>query len=84
MALFATALYRPRVPQQLRAVLFFSWLLMGGHLLTPENNYFTLTLVGLMPLVGLALGRRVVTGASADADPVPSSPLDPTTVSKPS
>lgn len=84
VALFATALYRPRVPQQLRAVLFFSWLLMGGHLLTPENNYFTLTLVGLMPLAGVALGRGVVTGASSGADAELSSPPDPTMVAKPS
>jgi hypothetical protein len=49
VALYLVALRRPRVPVQLRAALFLSWLIMGGHLLAPENNYLTLVLAGLLP-----------------------------------
>lgn len=77
VALFVTALHRPRVPSPLRAVLFVSWLVMGGHLLTPENNYMTLTLIGLMPLLGAALADRAprpVPAADDGSGPMPLSP----------
>lgn len=66
VALFVVMLNRSRVPIQVRAALFFSWLIMGGHLLMPENNYLALIVVGFMPLAGLALARRE---ERADADP---------------
>jgi hypothetical protein len=37
LALVMYALVRSGVPAQVRAVLFFSWLIMGGHLLSPDN-----------------------------------------------
>jgi hypothetical protein len=36
-------------PLRARAMLFGGWLLMGGHLLSPEQNFLTLALVGLLP-----------------------------------
>lgn len=47
LALLFLALRRGDVPLAVRATLFFSWLVMGGHLLSPENNYLLLALVGL-------------------------------------
>lgn len=37
LALVVHALSQSRVPTQITAVLFFSWLIMGGHLLSPDN-----------------------------------------------
>jgi hypothetical protein len=37
LALVLHALSQSRVPTQIAAVLFFSWLIMGGHLLSPDN-----------------------------------------------
>lgn len=37
VGLVVYALARSKAPTQIRAVLFFSWLLMGGHLLAPDN-----------------------------------------------
>jgi hypothetical protein len=51
--LFLVMLRRPGVPLQVRATLFWGWLIMGGHLLSPEQNFLALTLVGLMPAVRL-------------------------------
>jgi hypothetical protein len=50
VALFLTSLGRAAIPMELRAALFFSWLLMGGHLLSPEQNFLMLALVGLVPV----------------------------------
>lgn len=47
LALFLNTLRRAHIPIQIRAALFFAWLLMGGHLLSPEQNFLTLGLVGL-------------------------------------
>ncbi len=49
LSLFMVTLRRPAVPIQVRALLFWAWLIMGGHLLSPEQNFLTLALVGLMP-----------------------------------
>ncbi len=69
VALFLTALRRPGVPLQLRAGLFWGWLIMGGHLLSPEHNFLTLVLVGLTPFGSL------IGGAQRDAELAPSPPL---------
>ncbi len=37
LTLVVHALVQSRVPAQISAVLFFSWLIMGGHLLSPDN-----------------------------------------------
>ncbi|NLG74870.1 MAG: hypothetical protein GX535_01400 [Xanthomonadaceae bacterium] len=37
VSLVVHALVRSGVPAQMRAVLFFCWLIMGGHLLSPDN-----------------------------------------------
>jgi len=50
VALFAVTLRRPAIPMQIRAALFWAWLITGGHLLSPEQNYLTLAVVGLLPL----------------------------------
>jgi hypothetical protein len=49
--LFALRTSSPDSPPPLRAraMLFGGWLLMGGHLLSPEQNFLTLALVGLLP-----------------------------------
>lgn len=49
VALFARALRRVEVPRELRALLFFSWLLLGGYLLVPDHVYLCLSLVTLLP-----------------------------------
>jgi len=61
LALFLATLRRPGLPLQLRAALFWGWLIMGGHLLSPEQNYLTLVLVGLTPIgssIGAGAERR--------------------------
>ena len=67
LALFLTALRRPGLPLQLRAALFWGWLIMGGHLLSPEQNFLTLVLVGLTPF-GSALSRL---GRETEPNPPP-------------
>ena len=57
VALFSAMLKRPAIPLQIRAVLFWGWLILGGHLLSPEHNFLSLMLIGLMP-AGDALGSR--------------------------
>jgi hypothetical protein len=47
VALFATMLRRPNIPVQVRAALFWGWLILGGHLLSPEHNFLSLALIGL-------------------------------------
>jgi hypothetical protein len=34
---------------QVRATLFWGWLILGGHLLSPEQNFLALALIGLAP-----------------------------------
>jgi hypothetical protein len=49
VGLFSAMLRRPAVPVQVRAALFWGWLILGGHLLSPEHNFLALVLVGLTP-----------------------------------
>lgn len=49
LCLFLLTLRRRALPAQLRAALFWGWLVMGGHLLSPEQNFLTLLLLGLLP-----------------------------------
>jgi hypothetical protein len=49
VTLFASTLLAPKAPARIRIMLFAAWLIMGGHLLSPEQNFLTLALVGLMP-----------------------------------
>jgi hypothetical protein len=63
------ACIRQRVsPLQLQAVLFFSWLLMGGHLLTPDSVYLVLVLSGW---VGSAAAASVGSKHGLDAIRMP-------------
>lgn len=48
-SLFVLTLRRSAMPLPSRIVLFFAWMVMGGHLLSPEQNFLTFTLVGLLP-----------------------------------
>jgi hypothetical protein len=59
LSLFLLTLRRRSLPVQLRAALFWGWLVMGGHLLSPEQNFLTLVLVGLTPF-----GSSLVTASS--------------------
>jgi hypothetical protein len=43
-------LRRGEAALQARATLFWGWLLLGGHLLSPEQNFLALALIGWMPL----------------------------------
>ncbi|MGA2449929.1 MAG: hypothetical protein ABTD50_14720 [Polyangiaceae bacterium] len=47
--LFWAVLRSPQVPIRLRAILFISWSLLGGHLLAPEPNVLTPALAGWFP-----------------------------------
>ena len=58
LSLFLVTLRRPSVSLQVRAALFWGWLIMGGHLLSPEQNFLTLALIGLTPGVAQAYERR--------------------------
>jgi hypothetical protein len=49
LALFLLALGGAAAPIRLRAMLFGGWLIMGGHLLSPEQNFTMLILIGLFP-----------------------------------
>lgn len=78
LSLFAFTLRRPGVPMQIRATLFWAWLVTGGHLLSPEQNYLTLALVGLLPL-GARLSPRAAAepeDASSFDEPEPVPALD--------
>jgi hypothetical protein len=55
LGLFLITLRRRQLPIQLRAALLWGWLIMGGHLLSPEQNFLTLVLVGFTPF-GSSLG----------------------------
>ncbi len=50
VTLFLLMLRRPDVPLQVRAAIFWGWLIMGGHLLSPELNFLALSLIGFTPL----------------------------------
>lgn len=58
LALFLAALAQSKVPVAVRASLFFYWLIMGGHLLSPEVNFMTLALVGILPRALSASAER--------------------------
>jgi hypothetical protein len=49
LALFLVSLGGRSAPIRVRAMLFGGWLVMGGHLLSPEQNFMTLALLGLFP-----------------------------------
>jgi len=75
LALFFATLNRAIVPAQVRAALFFAWLLMGGHLLSPEQNYLTLALVTFLPLeADRPAPERATATASATQTPLPLEP----------
>ncbi|HSY21782.1 MAG TPA: hypothetical protein VK841_06695 [Polyangiaceae bacterium] len=48
-ALYLVVLHHPGVPLRWRVVLFISWLVMGGHLLSPDANALRLCIVGFLP-----------------------------------
>jgi len=55
VGLFLIALRGTAAPLRVRAMLFAAWLVMGGHLLSPEQNFLTLALVGLFPRQEIAV-----------------------------
>jgi hypothetical protein len=58
VALFASTLSAPKAPARIRIMLFAAWLVMGGHLLSPEQNFLSLALVGLLPDAATPLAGR--------------------------
>lgn len=58
LALFIVTLSHPGLSPSVRAVLFFCWLVMGGHLLSPSNNYLVLALAGLLSHQSGAVRKR--------------------------
>jgi hypothetical protein len=58
LGLFLLTLRRRSLPVQLRAALFWGWLIMGGHLLSPEQNFLTLALIGFTPVGSSLVGAR--------------------------
>jgi hypothetical protein len=60
VTLFLVALRGPAVPLRVRVMMFAGWLLMGGHLLSPEQNFLTLALVGLLPQAQSPLGAAAL------------------------
>jgi len=65
VALFLVMLRRQAVALQVRATLFWGWLIMGGHLLSPELNFLALALIGLTPRNSAS--RRSAPSGSASA-----------------
>ncbi len=65
--LMVSCIRQRALPMQLRAVLFFSWLAMGGHLLTPDSVYLVVTLGGVVGSASLA--RIDDSHAQGDANP---------------
>jgi hypothetical protein len=53
---------------QVRAALFWGWLIMGGHLLSPEQNFLALALIGFTP----SAYRAQRTSLGFDSSPTPS------------
>jgi hypothetical protein len=51
LALFIASLGGRSASLRVRAMLLAGWLIMGGHLLSPEQNFMTLGLLGLLPPV---------------------------------
>ncbi len=49
MLLITLSMSHSKAPIQIRAVMFSSWLVMGGHLLTPENVMMIYTLLAFWP-----------------------------------
>lgn len=52
LALMVYGMSRSHAPVQIRATLFFSWLVQGGHLLTPENVLMIYILLAFWPPPG--------------------------------
>lgn len=64
IALYLAMLRQGNAALQVRATLFWGWLILGGHLLSPEQNFLALALIGWMPLAPrLAHDRPSVTTA---------------------
>jgi len=58
LGLMLYAMSRSHAPVQVRATLFFCWLVQGGHLLTPENVLLIYVLLSLWPHPGSERMRR--------------------------
>jgi hypothetical protein len=56
IALYLAMLRQAKGLPQVRGALFWGWLILGGHLLSPEQNFVALALIGWMPL---ATNRRL-------------------------
>ncbi|HTV24461.1 MAG TPA: hypothetical protein VMG12_37480 [Polyangiaceae bacterium] len=57
ITLFATTLLGGGFPAPVSAALFAYWIGMGGHLLSPEVNFTTLALAGLLPVARASSAR---------------------------
>jgi hypothetical protein len=62
LGLMIYAMSRSHAPVQIRATLFFNWLIQGGHLLTPESVLLIYVLLAVWPPPGL--DRRRFAGST--------------------
>jgi hypothetical protein len=62
IALIATVLRGSWKSSPIGPVLFISWLITGGHLLTPNHNVLSLALLGFWPKAGQVPPRREICG----------------------
>jgi hypothetical protein len=58
LGLMVYAMSRSHAPVQIRATLFFCWLVQGGHLLTPENVMLIYVLLSMWPAPGSERRRQ--------------------------
>jgi hypothetical protein len=58
IGLILVCIKQRHLPLQFKAVLFASWLVMGGHLLSPTNVYVLFVLTGLLGPASHARGRQ--------------------------
>jgi hypothetical protein len=63
LMLMLYAMSRSHAPVQIRATLFFCWLIQGGHLLTPENVLLIYVLLAIWPSPG-SEHRRAFAGST--------------------
>jgi hypothetical protein len=69
VGLVVVCLQQRFLPLQVKAVLFFSWLVMGGHLLTAGSIYLGFVLTGLLGSVSSAPSGRKAQNVIADEVP---------------
>jgi hypothetical protein len=70
LGLMAYTMSRSHAPVQIRAMLFFNWLVQGGHLLTPESVLMCYVLLAVWPAPE-PVRRRFATSTMPMTEPPP-------------